>query len=157
MPTKKKATKPEKKEAQEEKKEQKQVKKGRQGLTIRTWLKELRQGLGEDWQRTNLNSQHPPAIAQVEVEEEEPQPTVPTPRRKMLAKKSKPQQSSVTTHYPFISTKAKRAFNETIQGKQPIKERTLDLDSYGTDKELPDIIRSLGWTELCKKPNEGVL
>lgn len=51
----------------------------------------------------------------------------------------------------------KRAFTETIHGKQPIKERALDLDNYGTYKALQDIIRSLGWTQLYKKPDEGIL
>lgn len=38
-----------------------------------------------------------------------------------------------------------------------MKERTLDLDSYGTDKEVQDIIKNLGWTELYKKLDDGVL
>lgn len=38
-----------------------------------------------------------------------------------------------------------------------IKERALDLHSYVTDMEVKDIIRSLGWTEFYKKPDEGIL
>lgn len=72
----------------------------------------------------------------------------------MIAKKSKGHQSSTTAHYPFIFTKAKKSFTETIQG---IKERALDFDSYGANKVIQDIIKRLGWNEFYKKPDEGVL
>lgn len=60
-------------------------------------------------------------------------------------------------HYPFISAKAKTVFDETIKEKQLIKERALGLESCGTDKVILDIMTSLGWTKLCKKPDEGTL
>lgn len=84
---------------------------------------------------------------EVEVEQEETQSPVPPPIRKVLEKKSKAQLSTNIAHYyPFISAKASIAFDKRIKGKQPIKERALDLKSYGTDKVIHDIIKSLGWT-----------
>lgn len=75
------------------------------------------------------------------------QSPVPPPIRKVLEKKSKAQLSTNIAHYyPFISAKALIAFDKRIKGKQPIKERALDLKSYGTDKVIHDIIKSLGWT-----------
>lgn len=46
-----------------------------------------------------------------------------TPRRKMLVKKLKAQQSLPSAHYSFVSAKAKKLFIEAIQSKQPIKGR----------------------------------
>lgn len=61
----------------------------------------------------------------------------------MLPKRTKAQQSPAYAHYPFIIAKAKMLFIYTIQGKQPIKERTLDLESFGIGKEVKDIIKCL--------------
>lgn len=54
-------------------------------------------------------------------------------------------------------TKAKTAFDERIIGKEPIMERVLDLENYDIEKVILDIITSLGWVELCNKPDEEEL
>lgn len=51
--------------------------------------------------------------------------------------------------------RAKKLFIEIIQGKQFTEE--LDLDNFGINKEVQEIIQCIGWAELCKKPNEGIL
>lgn len=33
----------------------------------------------------------------------------------------------------------------------------MDLESYKANKVVMDIIKSLGWTTICGKPDEGVL
>lgn len=74
-------------------------------------------------------------------EKDEESQTVELPsRRKMLPKRSKAQHPAPPGHHPFISAKAKRSFTETIQGKHPFKERAMDLDNFGTDKEIQEII-----------------
>lgn len=94
--------------------------------------------------RKNLTEDKPYVRAQHPSKQQLKWKMKPTTRRKMIAKNSTRHQSSVTAHYSFISTKTKKSFTKTVQGKQPIKERTLDLDSYGTDKEVQDIIKNLG-------------
>lgn len=75
----------------------------------------------------------------------------------MITNKSKGQQSSATVHYPSIFAKAKKSFTETVQGKLSIKEKVLYLDRNGKDKEVQDIIKSLGQIEFYNKPDEGIL
>lgn len=99
----------------------------------------------------------PPQTVQVEVEKEEMQPTKQPPKKKLPAKKSEEWLSTTSAHYPFIYAMANEAFTKNIQGKQPIKERALDQVSYSLDKVIQDIIRSLEWTESCRKPDDGVL
>lgn len=85
-----------------------------------------------------------PAEAQVVEKDEEGQTQKPPPRRKMLAKGSNTQQSIAPAHYPFISTRAKKLFIEIIWGKQSTKERAMNLDNFGTNREVQEIIQCLG-------------
>lgn len=78
-------------------------------------------------------------------------------KKKQTAKKSKPQLPTTSAHYPFILVKAKTTFSETLQGKQLIKERVLNLESYKAYKVIQNIIKSCGWAAFYGKPDEGVL
>lgn len=57
-------------------------------------------------------------------------------RNKMIAKKTKIPLLITFAYYPFFLTKDKTAFKEIIKGKQPIKERALELAMYSIDKIL---------------------
>lgn len=84
-----------------------------------------------DTNKKEVDRQHPPSSHRKlqtnkqrhtsEKKVEESQPTEISPRRKMLVKKLKAQQSLPSAHYSFVSTKAKKLFIEAIQSKQPIK------------------------------------
>lgn len=79
-----------------------------------------------------------------------------TTKVKDASQEIKGKKSISPTHYPFVFAKVKKSFIEIIQGMQPIKERELDLGSFGIDKGVKVIIGCQGWDEFCKKLDEGV-
>lgn len=121
--------------------------------------KPKRQEQEGNWWMTTLGSNKNIQTTEIQVKEKdaESQPTE-LPPRKILAKKTRVQQPPRFVHYPFNSAKEKKLFRETIQGKQAMKERALDLDSSGsTDSDAKRIINFLRWKKFCRKWEEGVL
>lgn len=104
----------EKEKHEEMKLKKKKIELDQLGMTERTERRTQRELIDEKSQVPVKISQA--AETQVEVEDEEFQPAEPPPRRKM-----------------HISSKVKRLFTKIIQGKQPIKDRALDLEIFVID------------------------